>query len=113
MGDSVALQTYPLFYNVGLVLQLGFRLHNRRVRLGLKQCGFRSQVSQKRRDLGHPRLIARLRALSLNELGKHALGIDGDKKAAAASQHLAFDVYDFGHVDMSPSSDAHLPRIDP
>jgi hypothetical protein len=36
IGDSVALQTYPLFYNVGLVLQLGFRLQQFAGAAGIK-----------------------------------------------------------------------------
>src|SRR4029077_21211621 len=34
-----------------------------------------------------------------------------DEKASAASQHLALHVQNLGHVDMSPSSNAHLPRV--
>jgi hypothetical protein len=50
--------------------------------------------------------------LSIDEFGEHFVGIDCDKQTAGASQHLAFGIKDFGHVDVLSAMDAHLAGFD-
>ena len=50
--------------------------------------------------------------LSLDELGEHFRGVDGDEDAAAAGQDFVFVVEDFGGVDVGASSLLYFAAFD-
>jgi hypothetical protein len=56
-------------------------------------------------------LSAESLSLSLNELGEHFFGVDGDEDAAAACENFTFFVEDFSHVDVLAAMNRDFPAF--
>ena len=52
-------------------------------------------------------------ALRLDKRGEHTFGIDGQESAAAAGQHFTFLIQNLCAVDVAPSPDTNLSRLNP
>ncbi len=52
-------------------------------------------------------------ALRLDKRGEHTFGIDGQESAAAAGQHFTFLIQNLCAVEVAPSPDTNLSRLNP
>src|ERR1017187_2449861 len=55
--------------------------------------------------------LGRVAVLFLQELGKHALGIDLDERSRAGGEHFPFGISDLGGAKMLSAVDANLPAF--
>src|ERR1035441_7704753 len=55
--------------------------------------------------------LGRVAALFLQELGKHALGIDRDERSRAGGQHFPFGIPDLGSSKVLSPVDTDLPAF--
>ena len=81
-------------------------------RRSLSAAGTRTRMSAPHRLIPH-KLISHLSpGLFLYKPGKHLLWVDGDKRRSPARQHFALLIQDLSDVDVFPSRNTLLARLD-